>query len=114
MYLEKLPLDRRRFLKSTGVTGAGLLFLPSGTLFGAARPGIVASFGAQISAAESDPKFKGRVNHSVCKSVYPKASLDDLCQAAKEIGITSIDLMPPLHWPTFKKYGLTCGMAKIR
>jgi hydroxypyruvate isomerase len=75
--------------------------------------GIVASLGAQVSAAESNPKLKGRINHSVCKSCYPKASLDDLCKAAKEIGITSIDLMPPPQWPTLKKYGLTCAMTKV-
>src|SRR3954471_6800488 len=39
MHLEKNPLPRRRFIKSAAVTGAGLLFLPSGSLFGANRPG---------------------------------------------------------------------------
>ncbi|HUR58026.1 MAG TPA: TIM barrel protein, partial [Opitutaceae bacterium] len=58
-------------------------------------------------------RLKGRIKHSVCKSVYPKASLDDLCKAAKEIGITSVDLMPPPNWPTLEKYGLTCAMTKI-
>jgi hydroxypyruvate isomerase len=40
-------------------------------------------------------------------------SLEDLCKAAKSIGIPSIDLMPPPNWPTLKKYGLTCAMAKV-
>src|SRR4051812_40370701 len=80
---------------------------------GAAVAGIVASLQSRVSAAESNPKLKGRINHSVCKSCYPKASLDELCQAAKEIGITSIDLMPPDNWPTLKKYGLTCAMTKV-
>lgn len=80
---------------------------------GATVAGLVASFGAQVSAAESDPKLKGRIKHSVCKSCLPKVGLDDLCQAAKEIGITSIDLMPPPNWPTLKKYGLTCAMTKV-
>jgi predicted dehydrogenase len=35
----KIPLSRRHFITSTATTGAGLLFLPSGTLFGANRPG---------------------------------------------------------------------------
>src|SRR6266545_736338 len=39
MHLEKHPLSRRRFITSPAVTGAGLLFLPSGSLFGANRPG---------------------------------------------------------------------------
>ena len=75
--------------------------------------GIAASLARQISAAESNPTLKGRINHSVCKSCFPKASLDVICQAAKEVGITSIDLMPPPNWPTLKKYGLTCAMAKV-
>jgi hydroxypyruvate isomerase len=72
-----------------------------------------AALAAPLSAAESKPKLKGRINHSVCKVCYPRATLDQLCQAAKEIGITSIDLMPPDNWPTLKKYGLTCAMAKV-
>ena len=35
----KTPPTRRQFLHSTVATGAGLLFLPAGTLFGANRPG---------------------------------------------------------------------------
>jgi hydroxypyruvate isomerase len=80
---------------------------------GAAAAGIAASLGDRLSAADTAPKLKGRINHSVCKSCYPKASLDDLCKAAREIGITSIDLMSPPSWPTLKKYGLTCAMAKV-
>jgi predicted dehydrogenase len=33
------PLNRRQFLKAATATGAGLMILPSGTLFGAKRPG---------------------------------------------------------------------------
>jgi hydroxypyruvate isomerase len=80
---------------------------------GLTAAGIAASLRTQVEAAEADPKLKGRVRHSVCKSCYPKASLDALCQAAKEIGITSVDLMPPPNWPTLRKYGLTCAMAKV-
>ena len=82
-------------------------------LAGGAAAGMAASLRPPLEAAESDPKLKGRINHSVCKSCLPKTSLDDLCKAAKSIGITSIDLMPPPNWPTLKKYGLTCAMAKV-
>ena len=80
---------------------------------GAAAAGFAASLRSQLLASESGAKLKGRINHSVCKSCLPKTSLDDLCKAAKSIGITSIDLMPPPNWPTLKKYGLTCAMAKV-
>ena len=56
-------------------------------------------------------KLKGRINHSVCRWCYGRLSLDDLCKAAKSMGIASIDLCGPNEWPTLKKYGLTCAMA---
>ena len=55
-------------------------------------------------------KVKGNINHSVCKWCYPKIALDDLCKAAKEIGLSSIELQGPEEWPTIKKHGLTCAM----
>ena len=38
-------------------------------------------------------------------------SLEKLCQAARAIGIKSIDLVSPQEWPTLRKYGLTCAMG---
>ena len=69
---------------------------------------------ARITAAESllGDKLKGRINHSVCRWCYSKISLDDLCQAAKKMGITSIDLVGPEEWPTLKKYGLTSALTQ--
>ena len=55
-------------------------------------------------------KLKGQVNHSVCKWCYPNISLEDLCKAAKDIGLSSIELQGPDEWPTILKYGLTCAM----
>lgn len=55
-------------------------------------------------------KLKGRIKHSVCKWCYDKIPLEDLCRAAKEMGISSIELLGPAEWPTLKKYGLTCAM----
>ena len=55
--------------------------------------------------------LKGRINHSVCRWCYGKLSLEELCRAAKEIGIASIDLLGPDEWPIAKKYGLTCAMG---
>jgi hydroxypyruvate isomerase len=66
----------------------------------------------RISAAEAvlDTDLKGKVNHSVCRWCYGSVSLEDLCKAAKEIGITSIELLGPDEWPILKKYGLTCAL----
>ena len=56
--------------------------------------------------------LKGRINHSVCKWCYDKIPLEDLCKAAKQMGISSIELLGPDDWPTLKKYGLTCAMPQ--
>jgi hydroxypyruvate isomerase len=57
------------------------------------------------------PALKGRINHSVCRWCYDKIPFEDLCKAAKSMGIASIDLTGPEEWPVLKKYGLTCAMA---
>ena len=70
---------------------------------------------AHLHAADqgASPKLKGRVNHSVCRWCYGKIPLDDLCIAAKAMGITSIDLLGPDEWPTAAKHGLTCAMVSV-
>ena len=37
--------------------------------------------------------------------------LEDLIVAAKDIGITSVELLTPEQWPLVAKHGLTCAMA---
>jgi hydroxypyruvate isomerase len=64
-----------------------------------------------LGAAAQAGGAKGRVHHSVCKWCYPKISLEDLCKSAKEIGLTSIELLGPTEWPVLAKYGLTCAMT---
>ncbi|MBO0951835.1 hydroxypyruvate isomerase family protein [Fibrella forsythiae] len=54
--------------------------------------------------------LKGNINHSVCRWCYDKIKLEDLCQAAKSIGIKSIELVGPDEWPVLKKYGLTSAL----
>ncbi len=66
-----------------------------------------------VKAAQEGPAtpLKGRVHHSVCRWCYRKIPLEDLCQAAKKIGLESIELLGPDDWPTLRKHGLTCAMA---
>ncbi len=70
------------------------------------------SLSNRIEAAEAvlANDLKGRVNHSVCRWCYNGIPLEDLCQAAKNIGLTSIELTGPDEWPVLKKYGLTSAM----
>ncbi|MEX2234937.1 MAG: TIM barrel protein [Cyclobacteriaceae bacterium] len=66
----------------------------------------------RISAAEAvlSTEMKGKVNHSVCRWCYNSIPLEDLCKAAKNIGLTSIELVGPDEWPVLKKYDLTAAM----
>lgn len=76
--------------------------------------GVVAglSLSKRVEAAEAvlSADLKGRVNHSVCRWCYNSIPLEDLCKAAKNIGLTSIELTGPDEWPVLKKYGLTSAM----
>ena len=68
---------------------------------------------AATSAFAMEPvnvKLKGNINHSVCRWCYGKIPLDELCKAAKAMGIQSIELVGPEEWPVLKKYGLTSAL----
>jgi hydroxypyruvate isomerase len=95
----KSPVSRRTLLRS--LTGGSLAAAAIGTL-----PG-------NLPAGETrgETELKGNINHSVCRWCYGRVSLEDLCKAAKAIGIKSIELLGPKDWPTLKKHGLTCAMA---
>jgi len=54
--------------------------------------------------------LKGNIRHSVCPWCYAMP-LEDLIVAAKDIGITSVELLTPEQWPLVAKHGLTCAMA---
>jgi hydroxypyruvate isomerase len=67
----------------------------------------------RLNAAEQavSPGLKGRIRHSVCKWCYDKIPLDEFCQAAREMGIQSIDLIEAKDFPTLKKNKLICAMV---
>ena len=71
----------------------------------------IASLQQRLAAADAVSGMKGRIHHSVCKWCYPKVSLDELCAAGKEMGLTSVELLQPADYPTLKKYGMTCAMT---
>jgi hydroxypyruvate isomerase len=54
---------------------------------------------------------KGRVKQSACRWCYGKIPLDDLCAAAKRMGLVGIDLVSPKDFPTLKQHGLICTMT---
>ncbi len=64
-----------------------------------------------MAAAERVGGLKGRINHSVCRWCYGKISLEDLCVAARDMGIGSIDLLGLDEIPVARKHDLTCAMV---
>ena len=80
---------------------------------GATLAASTTSLWQQLAAAETTagPGLKGRIHHSVCKWCYDKIPLETLCQAGREIGLQSIELLTVDDFPTLKKYGLICAMV---
>lgn len=85
-------MDRKSALKSlAGFAGTALL--------------------PNVAAAMQPMKLKNNIHHSVCQWCYDDIPLEKLCEAAREIGISSIDLLRADQWAVAAKYGLTCAMA---
>ena len=56
---------------------------------------------------------RGGLKHSVCKWCYKDIPLETMCQAAKEIGLESIELLDPPDFPVLQKHGLHCAMVSF-
>ena len=93
--------NSRRSLIKTLAGGAALTALTGSMAF---------RFKKADEMLESQP-MKGRINHSVCKWCYNSISLDDLCVAAKRIGIQAIDLIDVSDFEIVKKHGLNSGIV---
>lgn len=96
--------SRRNMLK-TMITGTAVLSAA------AAIPSLAAETAPGAEPASMAPALKGNVNHAVCRWCYSDIALDDLCAAAKQMGIKGIDLVGPSEWPTLKKHGLYSSMC---
>ena len=94
-------------MKTTGVSRRGFV----GGSLGVA--GVVSLLRGQLNAADKAAGGAGKVRHSVCKWCYPKIPLEDLCAAAGEIGLESIELLDPPDFETMKKHGLHCAMVSF-
>ena len=66
---------------------------------------------ARAFASEAEPVPASRLRQSVSRWCYGKLSLEELCTAAKRIGLSAIDLLDEKDWDTPKQFGLSCAMA---
>ncbi len=96
-------------MKSTMSRRSAISKIAGSAVATAAAASLTERLGAADAAAGSD--LKGRVNHSVCKWCYPNVPLDTLCQAGKEMGLHSIELLEVTDFPTLKQHDLICAMV---
>ncbi|MFB9863490.1 hydroxypyruvate isomerase family protein [Rufibacter immobilis] len=73
--------------------------------------GSLACFAATEKEAETPYQLKGNINHSVCRWCLSNLSMEELCVAAKQMGLKGIDLVGPKDWPTLQKHGLVSTMC---
>ena len=74
----------------------------------------VASTRGRTAETRFDPQYKasaGRIKQSVCHWCFNPMSVEELAMNAAKMGILSVELVAPEHWPTLKKYGLICAIA---
>jgi hydroxypyruvate isomerase len=88
---------------------AALRKLAGGTAALAAPAAFHRSLAAPPRAPE--PGLKGHIHHSVCRWCYDRIPLDDLCRAAREIGLQSVELVEVKDFSILKKHGLICAMV---
>jgi sugar phosphate isomerase/epimerase len=87
------PVSRRTVLAAATALGAAPLATVAGT------------------AADR----KGRIKQSIvywCFNIAgEKWDIERICQVAKDLGVSSIELAPPETWPAIKKHGLTSAIV---
>lgn len=95
------PTFSRRTWMQTSALGLGSLAMTS------------TATAAGDAAVEEPIAKNGRIQQSLVHWCYSPTwkNLDDLCVVAKRLGVPSIELIEPEHWPTLKKHGLTCAIA---
>ena len=81
---------------------AGSVALPASKIFAGEM---------SISDKNKPLKLKGNINHSVSRWTFGYLTLDELCEAVKQIGFSAIDLLRPEEWPTVQKHGIYSSMC---
>jgi len=68
-----------------------------------------------LPAAAAPALRKGRIKQSIVYWCFNVAGehwgIERMCQVAKDLGVSSIELAPPETWPTIKRHGLTSAIV---
>ena len=80
-------------------------------LAGTVALGAAGALPVGAAAPAKNPPLKNNIKQSVCRWCYGDMPLDQLCVAAKGLGLQGIDLVGPKDWPTLQKHGLDSPMC---
>jgi sugar phosphate isomerase/epimerase len=75
------------------------------------------TIGTTLMTNAEDPKgkLKGRIKQSVVFWCFnarsEKWSAEKTCEVTQELGVPSVEVIGPEHWPLLKKHGLVCALA---
>ena len=94
-------MNRRNLLKKTASAAALTMTGP-----------LISHLEATTANAGTAPVLKGNIKHSVSRWCYGSIPLEELCQAAKDLGIQSVELTGPKEWAVMKPFGLTSAMGQ--
>ncbi|HLT72633.1 MAG TPA: TIM barrel protein [Cyclobacteriaceae bacterium] len=91
-----MKISRKQALKTMAAGTIGAVTVPSF---------------AKAMSNLSSMNLKGNVDQSVCQWCYRDIPLEQLSEAAKGMGLKSIELLGPNDWPVVIRHGLTCAMS---
>lgn len=83
-------------------------------LGGALALGAAANLPYLTRAKDSQSSYRaksGRINQSVIFWCFKPMPVEELASHAAQMGIKSVELVTPDHWPMLKKLGLVCAMT---
>jgi hydroxypyruvate isomerase len=66
------------------------------------------------AAAEGESAYKAkndRINQSVVHWCFKPMSVEELAVESARMGLKSVELVGPEHWPTLRKHGLICAIS---
>lgn len=69
---------------------------------------------SQAQAADDDANWKvqkGRINQSVVHWCFNPMEVETLAKASAAMGLKSVELVDPVHWPMLKQLGLACAIT---
>ena len=88
-----------------------LLALGAAAVTVSAAPVGAATPGEAVGRAGASAVRAGRVNQSVARWCFSRTPINELCAAAKGMGLMGVDLLGDTEWEVPKQYGLQCTMG---